>query len=103
MNLTMSVGHILSLLRVQVLQLHGNHGCLLLLDVKELNQTLAAASLEVPLASLLVRVALVLVKDLLNMPLAHLELIVLNDVQRSLNSARISAQSDLTATKVSQN
>lgn len=69
-NLAMCERCLLGLLRVEVLQLHGDHSSLLFFDIQEFNQTFLATSFEVP--ATFRRLGILLVEDLLDVPLSHL-------------------------------
>ena len=105
MNLTMSECHSLGSLTVEVSQTHGDHSCLFFLDVDELNKTFLAARLEIPSgllgSSFRHLLAACLVEHHLNVPLADLELVVLNDVERALHTTRICTELNLSLGEIS--
>jgi len=96
MDLAVSEGRSLGPLTVKVSQTHCNHRRLLLFDINELDQTLLTASLKVPtIVTSYSDAQGCLVEHLLNVPLSNLELVILDDVERSLDTTRICAELNL--------
>lgn len=100
MNFTVrKSGHFCSL-RSQILDRHSNHGAFFFIAINKFNQTLLAALFEIPPWSDNSTRLLCFLQQLLNVILPNFEFILLNDVQRALNAARISAKFDFSLVKV---
>lgn len=80
----------------QIAKVHGDHRALFFLYIKELNVTFLAEGLEFPSDALIQ----FLVEHHLNMPLSDFNLIVINDVKRTLHTAGISQEADLLSCEV---
>lgn len=100
MNFTVRKCDFLCLFRVKVTQMHRYHSSLFFFYIKEFNQTFLTKSFEGPLATI---VRALFLKQLLNVQFAHLNLIVLYDVERSLDSTSVGAESDFLSCKVPKN
>ena len=92
MNLTVSESDRLLPLTLQIFQTHSDHSRLLFFDIHEFNETFLTAGLKVPPTLRIIFafvksrgttscvVCQVLVEHHLDVPLANLQLVVLNDV-----------------------
>jgi hypothetical protein len=100
MNLRMRVSNVLRFFKVEILNRHGDHSRLFLFDVEELNQTLLTAGFKVPLAPLVLQLA---VKHHLDVPLSQLKLVVFNNEEGTLHSASIRAKLNLLSREVANN
>ena len=80
-----------------VVHIHGNHGAFFLLDVEELDETFFAEAFEIELELFRVR----LINEQLNVVLSQAQLVVLHDVEGSLDAPRIGQKADLLSGEVS--
>ena len=91
MNLTVSVVVLLRFLALQVRECHSNHSCLFLFYIEEFHEALLEEIFEIHLLS----------DQLLNVSLPDVQLIALDDKQRSLHPPGISEELDLLPANVS--
>lgn len=91
MNLTVRKRHCFASLTLQVRETHGDHSSLFFIDVDKLDQALLAACFKVPLTTATARGRFhqSFVKDHLDVPLAYPQLIVIDNVEGSLHTARV--------------
>ena len=109
MDLAVSESYHFLPVTLQICETHRDHRRFFFLDVDKLDETLLAARLEVPSTTLCrgdigrtsICLLLGLVEHHLNVPLADLQLIILNDVQGSLHAASVRAELNLALREVS--
>lgn len=100
MNFAVSISYLVCFFGVQITQMHCDHGCFFFFYIQELNQTLLTTCFKVPLATIF---RTPFFQNLLDVPLSHLQSILLDYVQGSLDSSSISAKSDFFPCKVTEN
>lgn len=109
MDLAVSVSNVFGLFTFQVFEIHRNHCCFFLFNIDKFNQTLLATCLEVPPTLSLVNprdsslhnVFSLFIEHHLDVPLSNLQFVVFNNVEGSLHSTCIGAESNLSFAEVS--
>ena len=97
MDLTVRECYSLCTLAIKVSQTHRDHSRLFFFNVHKFDESLLATSFEVPL------LVTILLEHFLDVPFSDLELVVLNDIERSLDAASVGTEFNLPLLEITHN